>query len=144
MSMPQELFYPVGIVTCIMVWIAGKPHAESNRKTWFGYWRDDCCIKTKHKGRIDQNDAWPTIRDRWVEMYRNREVHKGESAIHMVTADDEWCAEAYIETDYSSLTRKDLESDLKSCVLFNLMLDVQSGASQESDGNRQEESDDDA
>ena len=41
MSMPQELFYPVGTVTCIMVWIAGKPHAKSDRKTWFGYWRDD-------------------------------------------------------------------------------------------------------
>jgi type I restriction-modification system DNA methylase subunit len=36
MSMPQELFYPVGTVTCIMVWTAGKPHVESDRKTWFG------------------------------------------------------------------------------------------------------------
>lgn len=38
MSMPSELFYPVGTVTCIMVWTANRPHNESDRKTWFGYW----------------------------------------------------------------------------------------------------------
>lgn len=127
MSMPQELFYPVGTVTCIMVWIAGKPHTKSDRKTWFGYWRDDGFIKTKHKGRIDQNDVWPGIRDRWVEMYRNREVHAGESATYKVSTGDEWCAEAYIETDYSSLTKESFEADLKKFMLFNLMLDIQSG-----------------
>lgn len=131
MSMPQELFYPVGTVTCIMVWIAGKPHAKSDRKTWFGYWRDDGFVKTKHKGRIDQNDVWPSIRDRWVEMYRNREVHAGESATHKVTSNDEWCAEAYIETDYSSLTKESFEADLKKFMLFNLMLDIQGGATED-------------
>lgn len=131
MSMPQELFYPVGTVTCIMVWISGKPHIKSDRKTWFGYWRDDGFVKTKHKGRIDQNDVWPSIRDRWVEMYRNREVHPGESATFKVTASDEWCAEAYIETDYSSLTKESFEADLKKFMLFNLMLDIQGGASEE-------------
>ncbi|MFJ5486088.1 HsdM family class I SAM-dependent methyltransferase, partial [Pectobacterium actinidiae] len=125
MSMPQELFYPVGTVTCIMVWIAGKPHIKTDRKTWFGYWRDDGFIKTKHKGRIDQNETWPSIRDRWVEMYRNREVHSGESAIYKVSALDEWCAEAYIEIDYSSLTKEIFEQDIKRYILFKLMLDVQ-------------------
>ena len=131
MSMPQELFYPVGTVTCIMVWIAGIPHAKSDRKTWFGYWRDDGFVKTKHKGRIDQNEVWPTIRDRWVEMYRNREVHAGESATFKVNANDEWCAEAYIETDYSSLNKESFEADLKKFMLFNLMLDIQGGTSED-------------
>jgi len=134
MSMPQELFYPVGTVTCIMVWIAGKPHAKSDRKTWFGYWRDDGFLKTKHKGRIDQNNVWPAIRDRWVEMYRNREVHPGESATHKVGGDAEWCAEAYIETDYSSLTKESFEADLKKFMLFNLMLDIQGSAVEEGGG----------
>lgn len=120
MSMPQELFYPVGTVTCVMVWIAGKPHAKSGRKTWFGYWRDDGFVKTKHKGRIDQNDVWPAIRDRWVDMYRNREVHAGESVMQAVTADDEWCAEAYMETDYSVLTQSDFEKVVQSYALFKL------------------------
>lgn len=121
MSMPQELFYPVGIVTCIMVWTAGIPHADSNRKTWFGYWRDDGFVKTKHKGRIDLNGSWPKNRDRWVEMFRNREVHAGESVMQRVMADDEWCAEAYMETDYSTLTQADFERELKKYVVFRIM-----------------------
>ena len=120
MSMPQELFYPVGIVTCIMIWITGKPHTKSAKKTWFGYWRDDGFIKTKHKGRIDQNGVWQSVRDRWVEMYRNREVHAGNSIMHTVTATDEWCAEAYMETDYSSLTQSDFEKIVQNYVLFKL------------------------
>jgi type I restriction-modification system DNA methylase subunit len=120
MSMPQELFYPVGTVTCIMVWIAGKPHAKSARKTWFGYWRDDGFIKTKHKGRIDQNDVWPAIRERWVDMYRNREVQAGDSVMQTVAADDEWCAEADMVTDYSALTQADFQQVVKSYALFKL------------------------
>ena len=121
MSMPQELFYPVGTVTCIMVWTAGTPHAVSDKKTWFGYWRADGFIKTKHKGRIDANETWPAIRDRWVEMYRNREVHAGESVMQKVTAADEWCAEAYMETDYSKLTRDDFERVVRDYAIFRLL-----------------------
>jgi len=53
MSMPDQLFYPVGTVTCIMVFTAHKAHLRENRKTWFGYWKTDGFVKTKHKGRID-------------------------------------------------------------------------------------------
>lgn len=121
MSMPQELFYPVGVVTCIMVWIAGKPHALSDRKTWFGFWRDDGFVKTKHKGRIDLYGRWEAIRDRWVETYRNREVHPGESVLARVSPDDEWCAEAYMETDYSTISRQDFERELRKYVVFKIM-----------------------
>lgn len=120
MSMPQELFYPVGVVTCIMVWIAGIPHKKSNKKTWFGYWRDDGFVKTKHKGRIDLYEKWPAIRDRWVEMYRNREVHPGESVQAMITAEDEWCAEAHMETDYSIISANSLSQAVKDYVAFKL------------------------
>lgn len=120
MSMPQELFYPVGVVTCIMVWIAGKPHAQSNRKTWFGYWRDDGFMKTKHLGRIDLNERWNTIRDRWVDMYRNREVHAGESVMQLVSAADEWCAEGYIETNYDTISSLSLAQSIKNYIAFHL------------------------
>ena len=120
MSMPQELFYPVGTVTCIMVWSAGKPHSKTNKKTWFGYWRDDGFMKTKHKGRIDLHNRWAGIRDHWVEMYRNLEVHAGESVTRAVTAADEWCAEAYMETDYSKLCQTDFELVVKNYAMFRL------------------------
>ncbi len=121
MSMPDDLFYPVGTVTCVMVWVAGKPHAKSDRKTWFSYWKNDGFVKTKNKGRIDQNGNWAAIRERWVEMYRNREVHAGESVTQAVTATDEWCAEAYMETDYQTLTKADYEQVIKKFLMFNLM-----------------------
>lgn len=121
MSMPQELFYPVGVVTCIMVWIAGKPHSKSDRKTWFGYWRNDGFVKTKHLGRVDLYNRWPAIRDRWVEMYRNREVHAGESVLAKVAASDEWVAEAYMETDYTTISKSDFERELKKYVVFKIM-----------------------
>ena len=121
MSMPTELFYPVGVVTCVMVFTAHIPHKVSNRKTWFGYWKDDGFVKTKHKGRVDQNGTWPSIRERWVSSFLNREVHPGESVLQTVTAADEWCAEAYMETDYSTLTPQDLEDEIKKYVVYRIL-----------------------
>jgi 16S rRNA G966 N2-methylase RsmD len=120
MSMPDDLFYPVGTVTCIMVFTAHKPHATSNKKTWFGYWKKDGFVKTKHRGRIDVNGTWPATRDRWVEMFRNSEDHPGESVKKRVTANDEWCAEAYMETDYSTITRHDFENVVRSFAIFQM------------------------
>ncbi|HCT4928559.1 TPA: N-6 DNA methylase [Morganella morganii] len=120
MSMPSELFYPVGTVTCIVVFEAHKPHSETNKKTWFGYWRDDGYIKTKHMGRIDLNHAWQNIKSRWLEAYYNNEIHTGESVTAYVDADSEWIAEAYLETDYSKITKKDFEEVVKNYALFKL------------------------
>jgi hypothetical protein len=120
MSMPPEIFHPVGVVTCIVVFTAGIPHATSNRKTWFGYWRADGFVKIKNLGRVDRDHTWPSIRDRWIAAFRNREVHPGESVTAAVGPDDEWVAEAYMETDYSSLTQVDFEKVLLDYALFTL------------------------
>ena len=77
-------------------------------------------------GRIDRDGVWPARRDRWVKQFRNREVHPGESVTQYVTAKDEWCAEAYMETDYTKITQGDFERSLKQFALFNLMYDAQS------------------
>lgn len=120
MSMPTELFYPVGTVPCIMIYKAHIPHKVSNQKTWFGYWKEDGFIKTKHKGRIDQNNKWQSIRDHWVETYRNREDIPGECIKQYVVAEDEWCAEAYMETDYSLITKDVFEDTVKNYMIFKL------------------------
>lgn len=119
MSMPPETFYPVGVVTCIVVFTAGAPHKTSSKKTWFGYWREDGFVKVKNLGRVDRDHKWPDIRDRWVEQFRNREVHKGESVTAKVGPDDEWVAEAYMETDYSKLTQDDFARVLLDYALFS-------------------------
>ncbi len=125
MSMPSDLFYPVGTVTCIIVFEAHKPHEETNRKTWFGYWRDDGFIKTKQYGRIDINNTWSDIKSNWVERYRNNEVHPGESVTSYVTADDEWIAEAYLETDYSKINKKDFEESVKNYAIFKMLNEIE-------------------
>ena len=120
MSMPTELFYPVGVVSCIMVFKAHAPHAQSNKKTWFGYWKDDGFVKTKHKGRIDLNKNWELRCNHWVTSFRNRDDIAGECIKKLVTHEDEWCAEAYMETDYSDITKEIFEETVKNYMLFKL------------------------
>lgn len=121
MSMPSELFYPVGTVTCIVVFEAHKPHNETNKKTWFGYWRDDGYIKTKHMGRIDLKHQWHDIKSRWLEAYHNNEVHAGESVTAYVDGDSEWIAEAYMETDYSTITEESFVDLVKNYAMFKIL-----------------------
>lgn len=121
MSMPPDLFSPVGVVTCVMIFTANIPHSTTNKKTWFGYWRDDGFSKTKHLGRIDLNHRWEEISDHWVESYRNRQVESGFSVMRKVTDRDEWCAEAYMQTDYSSLSQKAFELELRHYLAFELL-----------------------
>lgn len=120
MSMPDDLFYPVGVITCIMVFKAHIPHAESNLKTWFGYWKNDGFIKTKHRGRVDDHNEWDSVCNRWVDSYRNRESIPGECVKVKVGSADEWCAEAYMETDYTKLTQEVFENTVKDFMLFKL------------------------
>jgi type I restriction enzyme M protein len=42
------------------------------------------------------------------------------SVVKAVSAEDEWCAEAYMETDYSKITQADFESVLKDYVAFRV------------------------
>jgi len=121
MSMPSDLFYPVGTVTCIVVFEAHKPHRDTNKKTWFGYWRDDGYVKTKHMGRIDLNHQWQHIKSRWLEAYYNNEIHAGESVTEYVDADSEWIAEAYMETDYSTISEESFIELVKNYAMFKIL-----------------------
>jgi len=121
LSLPEELFVnsKVNTVTCAVVITAGIPHPE-NKKTWFGYCRNDGFVKKKNKGRIDANHTWQTIKKQWVDAYVNREVIPEFSVMQHVTPQMEWCAEAYLETDYDRLTVEDYMDTVKNFFLFNL------------------------
>ena len=121
MTMPPELFYPVGRATCIIVFTAHKPHAHSKKRTWFAYWKDDGFIKTKHLGRVDLNESWPSIRDAWVDSFHNRENIPGISFKKSVGPNDEWCAEAYMPTNYKNILSRDLVVAIKKHVSYKLM-----------------------
>lgn len=120
LSMPDELFInsDVGVVACVMVFTAHKPHPK-NKETFFGYFKDDGFEKRKHKGRIDVHGKWEAIKEKWVGNFRNGKEEPGVSVKQVVSAHDEWCAEAYMETDYSKLSKEDFLKNLKEFVLFN-------------------------
>jgi type I restriction-modification system DNA methylase subunit len=122
MSMPIELFHnsKTNVVTCVMVFTAHRPHPRG-KKTWFGYWRDDGLVKTKNRGRIDANGMWPLIRDSWVQAFRNREIVSGLSVMREVGAGDEWCAEAYLATDYDAIDMTMLFASSRRYVISQVM-----------------------
>jgi type I restriction-modification system DNA methylase subunit len=104
MSMPEDLFHDsnANIVTCVMVFTAHTPHPKG-KKTWFGYWRNDGFVKKKNLGRIDNNNTWGEIKEHWVNSFFNREIRPQQSISWEVSANDEWCAEPYLDTDYTTL-----------------------------------------
>lgn len=122
LSMPEELFHnsKVNTVTCAVIITAKKPHPKG-KKTWFAYCRDDGFMKMKNKGRIDANHGWDDIRARWVTAFRNREVIDKFSLMMEVSEKDEWCVEAYLETNYDEFTFADYENVVKKYLMFNFM-----------------------
>lgn len=119
LSLPEELFVnsKVNTVTCAVIITAGVPH-PANKKTWFGYCRNDGFVKKKNQGRIDANHTWDEIKNQWVSAYINHEVIPEFSVMQKVTAKDEWCAEAYLQPDYSRLTIDDFKQTVMRYNLF--------------------------
>ena len=120
-SMPDELFYTskVGVVTCILVITAHQPHPK-NKQTFFGYWKTDGFKVMRHRGRIPVVD-WKAIQTEWLKGFRNRLVKAGESIMKEVSADDEWCAEAYMETNYLNLKEAKFIKEVKKYASFNML-----------------------
>jgi N-6 DNA Methylase family protein len=113
LSMPDELFFnsKVSVVSCIMIFTAHKPHPNS-KETYFGYYKDDGFIKRKIQGRFDAFGKWNDIKEKWIEYYINKKTEPGFSVKKTVSAKDEWCAEAYMSTNYNLLTEKNFENTL--------------------------------
>jgi len=119
LSMPDELFFDsdIGVVTCVMIFTAHKPHPP-NKETYFGYYKDDGFVKQKIKGRIDAFDKWESIKAEWVSSFINRKAKPGFSVNKIVTANDGWCAEAYMETDYEKLEDSTFEETILNYASF--------------------------
>ena len=117
MSMPDELFYPIGVIPCIMVFEAHRPHDEEI-ETWFGYWKDDGFIKVKNEGRVDKHNRHYNKQENWLKDFQGNSDIEGRCVRQKVSINDEWCAEAYMKTDYSDLKESDFLEELKKFVLF--------------------------
>ncbi|MDR1688222.1 MAG: SAM-dependent methyltransferase [Clostridiales bacterium] len=116
-SMPDDIFYPTGTNPCVMVWQAHAPH-DSKKETYFGYCKDDGHVKRKKLGRIDYYGRWPDILAKWLELYHNRAVVDGLSARARVKDSDEWLCEAYMKTDYGTLTQEDFQKTVNDYLAY--------------------------
>lgn len=126
-TLPNDIFHPGATVSaCMMVFTLGKPHYDGDtpaKDTFFGYYKDDAHTKKKNLGRIEQFDEknaskWKAVEEDWLKLYRNKTVKAGMSAMQSVTHKDEWLVEAYMETDYSTLTAGDFQTTVNGYLAY--------------------------
>lgn len=124
MTMPKKLFQEskVGTQTCIMVFKAHFKHDLSNKLVFLSRWLDDGFVTIPHVGRYDKNNQWKAIKGEWIRQIEG--LAKVDNTVFLrkeLGKNDEWLAEAYVETDYSLLTELDFENQLKKYALFKYM-----------------------
>lgn len=112
-SMPDELFYNsnAGVVSCVMIFTAHKPH-NINKEVYFGFYKDDGFVKRKNLGRVDHFNRWEKIKNKWVSFFLNKKSEVGFSVSEKIDFDSEWSVETYLKTDYSKLNKEDFEKRL--------------------------------
>jgi hypothetical protein len=146
MSMNLDLFKGIaGTITCIMVFKAGVPHKFS-QKVYFGNWKEDGYIWHKTLGRVadkshKKNRYLPKeYREKWIESFNNAGNDDEYGIWRKLTKDkdeicrDEWLWEYFVETDYTLLSKKDFEQQVKKYMLFQLhQMEVEEVAGEEID-----------
>lgn len=128
-SLPNELFHnsDVGVVTCLLVVEAHKPHPE-NFKTYLGYWKDDGFVKRKPMGRVDGGN-WKKIKESFISSYRNKEenpIFKNNMEDEVFSTnvrlkpEDEWCAEKFLKTNYENLDKEAYQKKVKEYFIYKI------------------------
>lgn len=121
-SLPADVFYPgAAVQTVCMLFTLNKSHfgadGTPNKETFFGYYKNDGFVKKKNLGRVEQSDSdghslWASIEREWIQLYKNKTVKTGISSMMAVDGNKEWLCEAYMLTDYSTLTEEDFQKTL--------------------------------
>lgn len=115
-TMPDDMFYPgASVSSCCMVFTLGQPHVNadgSTTKTFLGYFKEDYHTKRKNGGRVEVYDKngksmWKETKEKWLSLYKNKEIEPGLSATATLSEEDEWLCEAYMDSDVSNLTKND-------------------------------------
>ena len=124
MTMPKKLFQEskVGIQTCIMVFRAHIKHSLSNKIVFLSRWLEDGFVTIPHVGRYDKDNLWKATKGEWLRELQG--MAKEDNTVYLkreLSKNDEWLAEAYVETDYSKLNEQDFEMQLKKYALFKYM-----------------------
>ena len=119
-SMPNELFVNSNVATicAVLVFKAHQPHPK-NKETFLGYWKNDGFVKTKRFGRCDYYNKWDEIKKQWLYDFQNKK-QTSYCFPKLLTPQDEWCVEAYMETDYSNLKEEDFIKVVKNYTVFTI------------------------
>jgi type I restriction-modification system DNA methylase subunit len=122
-SLPSDMFYPgANAVACCMVFNLGTRHQNASiKETFFGCFKDDGLIKRKNLGRVESSvGIWGNIEKSWLQLYFKRETKTGLSVVREVIWDNEWLAEAYMDTDYSTLNQEDFQNVLNKYLAYRI------------------------
>lgn len=122
-SLPPDMFHPgASVNACCMIFELGVKHDKASiKETFFGYYKDDGFVKRKNLGRVEKTEGvWKEIQNKWLNMYFKHLEVAGLSAVKEVTYEDEWLAEAYMETDYSLLTDKNFEQTIRDFLAYQI------------------------
>lgn len=123
-SLPNEMFYPgASAVACCMIFDLSQRHEKSDKDTFFGYYKNDNFIKRKGLGRVEKadkngNSLWTGTESLWLDLYKNKREVPGLSVMRRVNWEDEWLAEAYMETDYSTLNETDFQKTINDFLAY--------------------------
>lgn len=71
--------------------------------------------------KADARAKWADIKNQWVKAFINKDEISGLSIKQEVSASDEWCAEAYMETDYDKLTDADFIQKMNDFLAFKFL-----------------------
>ena len=126
MTMPKKLFQEskVGTQTCIMVFKAHFKHKDSNKIVFLSRWLDDGFITIPHVGRFDRDNQWKSTKGEWIRQLNG--LAKKDNTTYLlkeIGKNEEWIAEAYVETDYSKLSIIDFEKQVKRYAYFRYTQD---------------------
>ena len=66
----------------------------------------------------NEKGVFSLIEKRWIDLYRDKKVVDGLSAVKCVTDEDEWLAEAYMKTDYSKLAENDFQKTINDYLSY--------------------------
>lgn len=122
-TMPDQLFYPTATNTCIMLWTAKIPHNKNNQ-VYLARIKDDGYVLQKPYGRIDRDEKWEAVKNYWLTSFKDKDIDNYNSVAVKLSPEDEWLAEAYVDTDYSLLSFNDFEQTVKDLIAFEVKNDL--------------------
>lgn len=114
-TMPEQLFYPVGTQVIVCVFTAGIPH-PAKKKTLLYNFKNDGFEIDRIEGRKDQGNA-ETLTTELFDCIDLKTTNNKLTFVEL-TKDDEWCFESHKPT--SMPTELAFRNKLKDFILFEL------------------------